>query len=34
MEYKTSYQEIDSDSKIEIRMAPGGGFAMEIILED
>lgn len=34
MEYKTSYQEIDSNSKIEIRMAPGGGFAMEIILED
>lgn len=34
MEYNTSNQEIDSDSKLEIRMAPGGGFAMEIILED
>ena len=34
MQYNTSNQEIDSDSKLEIRMAPGGGFAMEIILED
>jgi len=31
MEYKTSNIEIDSESTIDIYMAPGGGFAMEII---
>tara|TARA_B100000902_G_C26800265_1_gene664161 strand:- start:188 stop:292 length:105 start_codon:yes stop_codon:yes gene_type:complete len=34
MEYEVSNQEIDSNSKLELRMAPGGGFAMEIILQD
>jgi len=34
MEYEISTQEIDSNSKFELRMAPGGGFAMEIILQD
>ena len=34
MEYEISNQEIDSNSKLELRMAPGGGFAMEIILQD
>ena len=34
MEYGISDQEIDSKSKLELRMAPGGGFAMEIILQD
>ena len=34
MEYEISNQEIDFNSKLELRMAPGGGFAMEIILQD
>jgi len=34
MEYEISNQEIDSNSKLELRMAPGGGFAMEIISQD
>jgi len=34
MEYGISNQEIDSNSKLELRMAPGGGFAMEIILQE
>ena len=34
MEYEISNQEIDSNSILELRMAPGGGFAMEIILQD
>jgi hypothetical protein len=34
MEYEISNEEIDSNSKLELRMAPGGGFAMEISLQD
>ena len=34
MEYEISNQEIDSRSILELRMAPGGGFAMEIIPQD
>jgi hypothetical protein len=34
MEYRIFNKEVNSNSEIQIKMAQGGGFAMEIILLD